>query len=106
MLEIVDMGPAFFYLGNHITCDCSHCKLWLSQKSYCVELLCIWNLSHCATTSISMIVKPYLLDPASNALPDVADDNIKPLFQKLVSLLIYLEICTHLDISYTAMSLG
>jgi Reverse transcriptase (RNA-dependent DNA polymerase) len=40
MLEIIDISPASLYLGNRIMCDCSHCKLWLSQKSYCVKLLC------------------------------------------------------------------
>ena len=105
-LEIIDMGPASLYLGNHITRDRSRRKLWLSQKSYCVDLLHTWNLSNCMPASTPMTTKPYLLEPMPNALPEIADDDIKPLFQKLVSSLIYLAICTRPDISYAAMSLG
>ena len=58
------MGPASLYLGNRIMHDYSCHKLWLSQKSYCVKLLCTWNLSHCATALMPMVLKPYFLDPA------------------------------------------
>src|SRR5271168_4371427 len=43
-LEIIDMGPASLCLGICITHNCSHRKLWLSQKSYCMDLLHTWNL--------------------------------------------------------------
>jgi hypothetical protein len=105
-IEIIDMGPASLYLGNRITRDRSRRKLWLSQKSYCIDLLRTWNLSNCTPASTPMTVKLYLLDPTPNALPEIADDDVKPLFQKLVGSLIYLAICTRPDISYTAMSLG
>ena len=105
-LEIIDMGPASLYLGNRITRDRSRRKLWLSQKSYCVDLLRTWNLSNCTPVSTPMTTKPYLLKPMPNTLPEIADIDIKPLFQKLVGSLIYLAICTRPDISYAAMSLG
>ena len=105
-LEIVDMGPASLYLGNRITRDRSCRKLWLSQKSYCLDLLRTWNLSNCTPASTPMTTKLCLLDPAPNALPEIADDDIKPLFQRLVGSLIYLAICMRPDISYAAMSLG
>jgi hypothetical protein len=105
-LEIIDMGPASLYLGIRITRDRSRRRLWLSQKSYCVELLRTWNLSTCTTASTPMVIKPYLTDPSPNALPDVADDEVRPSFQRLVGSLIYLAICTRPDISYAAMSLG
>ena len=106
ILEIVDMGPASLYLGICITHDCTRRKLWLSQKSYCVDLLQTWNLSNCTTASMPMIAKPHLLDPTPHALPDITDDNVKPLFQKLVGSLIYLAICTCPNISYATMTLG
>ena len=105
-LEIIDMGPASLYLGIRITRDRVHRKLWLSQKSYCMDLLHTWNLSNCTSASTPMLTKPYLLDPTPHALPSITDDDVKPLFQKLVGSLIYLAICTRPDISYAAMSLG
>ena len=74
ILEIVDMGPALLYLGIRITRDRARRKLWLSQKSYCVDLLQTWNLSNCTTASTPMIVKPHLLDLTTHALPGVADE--------------------------------
>ena len=41
-LEIIDMGPASLYFGIWITHDRSRRKLWLSQKSYCVNLLLVF----------------------------------------------------------------
>src|SRR5277367_5631376 len=105
-IEIIDMGPASLYLGNRITRDRSRRKIWLSQKSYCVELLRVWNLSNCTVASTPMIAKPHLLEPSPNALPDVHDTDVKPLLQKLVGSLIYLAVCTRPDISYAAMALG
>jgi hypothetical protein len=105
-LEVVDMGLASLYLGIRITRDRPRRKLWLSQKSYCIELLRLWNLTNCTTASTPMIAKPYLTDPSPTALPDVGEDEVKPLFQCLVGSLIYLAICTWPDISYAAMSLG
>lgn len=105
-IDIVDMGPASLYLGNRITRDRARCKLWLSQKSYCVELLRTWNLLNCTPATTPLSTKPYLLDPMPNALPDVKDDDVKSLYQKLIGSLIYLTICTRPDISYAVMSLG
>jgi hypothetical protein len=105
-IEIIDMGPASLYLGICITRDRTRRKLWLSQKSYCVELLRVWNMSNCTTTNTPMVVKPYLLPPSQTSLPDIKDDDIKPLFQKLVGSLIYLAVSTRPDISYAAMALG
>jgi hypothetical protein len=105
-IEIIDMGPASLYLGIRITRDRTRRKLWLSQKSYCVELLRVWNMSNCTTTNTPMVVKPYLLPPSQTSLPDIKDDDIKPLFQKLVGSLIYLAVSTRPDISYAAMALG
>ena len=105
-IEIIDMGPASLYLGIHVTRDCPRWKLWLSQCSYCIELLRVWNLSNCTTASTSMVIKPYLLPPSQTTLPEIEDDDVKPLFQKLVGSLIYLTISTCPDISYAAMALG
>jgi hypothetical protein len=105
-IDIIDMGPASLYLGNRITRDCPRRKLWLSQKSYCLELLRTWNLSNCTPASTPLSTKLSLLNPMPNALPEVKDDDVKPLYQKLVGSLIYLAICTRPDISYAAMSLG
>ena len=89
-LEIIDMGPASLYLGIHITTHDHPCqKLWLLQKSYCIDLLCVWNLHNCTIASTPMILKPHLIDPSPTSLPDVHNNNIKPFFQKLVGSLIY-----------------
>ena len=105
-IEIIDMGPASLYLGNRITHDRPRWKIWLSQWSYCFELLRVWNLSNCTPASTPMSSKPHFLEPSPNALPEVKDDDIKPLFQCLVGSLIYLAVCTRPDISYAAMALG
>ena len=105
-LDIINMGPASLYPGNHMSRDRTHRKLWLSQKSYCLDLLRTWNLSNCAPAFTLLSTKLYLLEPMPNALPDIKDDNVKPLYQKLVGSLIYLAICTRPDISYAAMALG
>src|SRR5277367_1733664 len=65
-IEIVDMGPASLYLGNRITHDRPRRKLWLSQRSYCLDLLRTWNLSNCTPASTPMTAKLYLLYPAPN----------------------------------------
>ena len=93
-LDIIDMGPASLYLGNRISRDRTHCKLWLSQKSYCLDLLRTWNLSNCTPASTPLFTKLYLLEPMPNASPEIKDDDMKPLYQKLVGSLIYLAICT------------
>src|SRR5277367_6059729 len=67
-IEVVDMGPASLYLGNRITRDRPRRKLWLSQKSYCLDLLKSWNLSNCTVASTPMTVKMYQLDPAPGSL--------------------------------------
>jgi hypothetical protein len=104
MLKIVDMGPASLYLGVCITRDRTRRKLWLSQKSYCIKPLWVWNMTSCTTATTPMVVKPYLLAPLPNSLPGITDNDIKPLFQKLVGSLIYLAICIHPDISDAAMA--
>src|SRR5271155_4429504 len=65
-IEIIDMGPASLYLGNRIIQDRSRWKLWLSQSSYCIELLRTWNLSDCAPASTPMSLKLHLLQPSPN----------------------------------------
>ena len=104
-IEIIDMGPASLYLGNRITRDCPRRKIWLSQRSYCVDLLRTWNLSNCTHAATPMSTKLCFVDPTPNALPDIKDDDIKPLYQHLVGSLIYLAICMRPDISYAVMSL-
>lgn len=94
-LEIVDMGPVSLYLGICITCNQSQWNLWLSQKSYCIELLHNWNLSNCTVATIPMALKPYLIDPSPTLLPDIHNDNVKPLFQKLVGSLIHISCCLY-----------
>ena len=53
-----------------------------------------------------MVIKPYLLALSPTSLTEIADNNIKPLFQKLVGSPIHLEICTCPDIACAAMALG
>src|SRR5277367_6782771 len=60
-IEIVDMGPASLYLGNCTTRDRPRRKLWLSQRSYCLNILRTWNLSNCTPALTPMTGKLYLL---------------------------------------------
>jgi len=64
-------------------------------------------MTHCHHTAIPLCHKLHKLpDPPPNSLPEVHDTDIKLNFQQLVGSLIYMAVCTHPDIVYTAMALS
>jgi len=107
-LEVVDLGPVSLFLAIHINCDCSCRKIFLSQKSFVTDLLDTWNMSNCHLSPVPLRQKLHELPLAPpNALPDINnDDDLKLHFQHLVGSLIYLAVCTCLDIAYVMMALS
>jgi len=99
-LEVVDLGLVSMFLVICIHCDRPHCKIYLSQKSFVTDLLDTWNMTNCHPSQIPLRQKLHEL-PVSppNSLPDVCDSNIKLNFQHLVGSLLYLTICTRLDMA-------
>ena len=106
-LEVVDLGPVSMFLTICIHHNRPHCKIYLSQKSFITDLLDTWNMMNCHPSPVPLHHKLHEL-PSSppNSLSDIHDDDIKLKFQCLISSLIYLAICTRLDIAYVAMALG
>ncbi|RDB27573.1 Retrovirus-related Pol polyprotein from transposon TNT 1-94 [Hypsizygus marmoreus] len=105
--EVVDLGAASLYLGIRITRDRSVRKLWLSQRHFITELLTTYNLLNAHPSPVPLRQKLLPSTPSPpNSLPDIADEDIKVHFQRLVGSILYLALCTRPDIAYTAMALG
>lgn len=105
--SIKDMGPASMFLGIRIERDRAAKKLWLSQKHFVLDLLAMHNMLQCTKSSVPLHAKLDKLMPMpENALPDVANDDIKALYQSLTGSYIYLAVTTRPDLAFTAMALG
>lgn len=105
--EVKDSGAMDFYLGICIDWDRSQRKLWLSQMGYVLDLLIMYHLLDATPLSLPIAGQiEDLPDPPPNALPEIAENNIKFHYQCLVSLILYFSLCTQPDLAFMAMSLG
>ena len=95
------------FLVIHIHHNRPHRKIYLSQKSFVTDLLDTWNMTNCHPSPVPLHHKLHELPTSPpNSIPDICDEDIKLNFQRLVGSLIYLAICTRLDIAYVTMALG
>lgn len=77
------------------------------KRGYILDLITTYYLLDAALLSLSLAGKiDNLPDPPPNTLPEIADEDIKTHYQQLVSLILYLSLCTQPDLAFTAMSLG
>jgi hypothetical protein len=106
-LIIVDLGTCSKFLSVLLIRDRLNHRLWLSSHVYVSELLDDWNLSSCkpASTPFPSNIMDLPVAPL-NSLPDLADADLLPKYQRIVGCLLYLAITTRPDISYYAMWLG
>ena len=108
-IEFVCLGPVINtrYLGQRVVRDRPNKTIRLSQSDLILDLLEDWGLHDSKTSNIPLHHNPSNLPPCSpNACKNIPDDKILVSYQRLVSSLTYLAICTQPDIAYTAMALG
>lgn len=104
---VIDSGATSLYLSIRIDQNRTQRKLWLSQKDYILDLLTTYYLLEVIFLSLPLVGKlDDLSEPLPNSLPKITDDDIKVHFQHLVGSVLYLSLCTYLDLAFTAMSLG
>ena len=107
-IEFVSLGPVINtrYLGQRLVCDHSSKTIRLSQSDLIIDLLEDWGLHDCKTSNTPLQHNLSTLPPCSlNACSDIPDKKITISYQRRVSSLTYLAICTHPDIAYVAMAL-
>lgn len=106
-LLIVDMGDCTCFLSMKIICDRENKLLWLSSKAYIEELLEDWNMDQCTPSKVPFYQNlSELPDPPTSALPNIAHEDLKVNYQKLVGSLLYLALADCLDIAYHAIALS
>ena len=72
-----------------------------------MDLLTTYNLLNAHPSPVPLCQKLCTLPEAPpNSLPDIADDDVKIHYQRLVGSLLYLALCTRPDIVYATMALG
>ncbi|PPQ81640.1 hypothetical protein CVT24_004199 [Panaeolus cyanescens] len=109
VMDIKDLGPIELFLGMQVLRDRASRRLWLSQRSFTVDLLQDWNMTNCkpVSTPLEANINLFNLPVAPpNSLPDIKDSDITVRYQSLVGSLLYLACTTRADLAYTAMALG
>ena len=102
---ITDMGPITKYLGIQFECDRSTRELWIHQGEYILHILGKYGLSDCHPVVLPVDPNyPFLSDEAAATLPDIPD--LTSLYPKLIRELLYLSVCTHLDIAHAVQRLS
>ena len=72
-----------------------------------MDLLTSHNLTEAHSLTVPLHYNLSTPPPLSlNAVPDIPDSEIKVNYQRIVGSILYLAICTRLDIAYSAMALG
>lgn len=95
------------YLEIYINRNRGEKKLWLLQKGYILDLLATYHLMDATSLSLLLVGKlDDFLDPPANAILEVADEDIKVHYQRLVKFILYLTLCTHPDLAFMAIFLG
>jgi hypothetical protein len=100
---IKDLGPLRIFLGVQFERNLETCELWIHQEMFIDSLLLEYELTHCNA------VKTPLDRDHPLGLPTDAHTSIVDLtrsFQHLVGSLLFLQICSHPDISFTVLLLS
>ncbi|KAJ3489748.1 hypothetical protein NLJ89_g11496 [Agrocybe chaxingu] len=112
-VQVIDLGPCSRFLSVSIIRDRASRRLWFSSHLYISELLDDWHMSDCKpsqTPFLSNVLNhkaPHgVKDCPLNALPDISDTDLKPLYQCLVGCLLYLTVSARPDIAFYVMWLG
>ena len=80
-------------------------ELWIHQANYTCHLLDEYGLSDCHPVLLPMDPNhPFLRDEDAAKLPEILD--ISSLYPKLIGELLYLSVCTHLDIAHAVQCLS
>ena len=53
-LEVIDLGPVSMFLAIRIHHDCPRHKIYLSQKSFIIDLLNTWNMMNCHPSPVPL----------------------------------------------------
>ena len=95
-----DFGPAKKILGIRIERDRASKKLYMSQEQYIEKVLERFNMSKAKVVS-SPLASHFKLNNRHNPSTDKEkEDMIKVLYASVVGSLMYVMVCTRLDIAY------
>ncbi|KAI5116015.1 hypothetical protein M0805_009627 [Coniferiporia weirii] len=104
--KLHNLGPTSFLLGVKIERTRAKCQLTLSQRQYALDVLKQYNMLDCVPVTTPMDANAQL----SKEKSPKTQANINAMkaypYSQLVSLLMYLAICTRPDIAYAVGVLG
>ena len=100
---IKDLGPLWNFLGVQFECNLETCELWIHQEIFIDNLLAEYGLTNCNA------VKTPLDSDHPFGLPTdvhVSVPDLTCVFQRIVGSLLFLQICSHPDISFAVLALS
>ena len=102
---ITDMGAIAKFLGIQFEWNRSTRELWIHQTEYIHHLLEEYGLSDCHPVHLPMDPNhPFLKDEDVAKLVPI--DNLSTVYPKIIGELLYLSLCTHLDIAHAVQHLS